>query len=171
MTGAQAVTTTTQAAIAAALPADAAEFNAAEIVAIAHLYRGEMYRSKVWRTRLDPTTNLGGGDDRHRHHGVLSCLLVLVLVLATLRSQRVDGRPHAGRAREDRRARLAATEIYWRRDRPRAYRSNGGRRAIPTALKHSRDRRDRLVVTQPSPFRGPAGQDARSPLSETPYTK
>jgi len=32
-------------------------FNASEIGAIAHLYRGEMYRSKVWRTRLDATTN------------------------------------------------------------------------------------------------------------------
>jgi uncharacterized membrane protein len=33
------------------------EFSAAEIGAIAHLYRGEMYRSKIWRTRLDATTN------------------------------------------------------------------------------------------------------------------
>lgn len=32
-------------------------FGAAEIGALAHLYRGEMYRSKVWRTRLDATTN------------------------------------------------------------------------------------------------------------------
>jgi uncharacterized membrane protein len=32
-------------------------FGAAEIGAIAHLYRGEMYRSKIWRTRLDTTTN------------------------------------------------------------------------------------------------------------------
>ncbi len=32
-------------------------FSAAEIGAIAHLYRGEMYRSKIWRTRLDTTTN------------------------------------------------------------------------------------------------------------------
>jgi uncharacterized membrane protein len=29
----------------------------AEIGAIAHLYRGEMYQSKVWRTRLDASTN------------------------------------------------------------------------------------------------------------------
>jgi hypothetical protein len=72
MTCAQAVTTTTQAAIATELHADAAEFNVAEIVAIAHLYRGEMCRSKIWRTRLDPITNFGGGDDRHRHHGVPS---------------------------------------------------------------------------------------------------
>ena len=32
-------------------------FSAAEIGAIAHLYRGEIYRSTVWRTRLDSTTN------------------------------------------------------------------------------------------------------------------
>ena len=32
-------------------------FSAAEIGAIAHLYRGEMYRSKIWWTRLDATTN------------------------------------------------------------------------------------------------------------------
>lgn len=33
------------------------EFTAAEIGAIAHLYRGEVYRSTIWRTRLDTTTN------------------------------------------------------------------------------------------------------------------
>jgi uncharacterized membrane protein len=33
------------------------QFSAADIGALAHLYRGEMYRSKVWRTRLDATTN------------------------------------------------------------------------------------------------------------------
>src|ERR1700736_1307653 len=32
-------------------------FSGAELTALAHLYRGEMYRSKVWRTRLDATTN------------------------------------------------------------------------------------------------------------------
>ena len=31
--------------------------NAAEIGAIAHLYRGEVYRSTLWRQRLDTTTN------------------------------------------------------------------------------------------------------------------
>lgn len=36
---------------------EASEFSAAEIGAIAHLYRGEVYRSTVWRTRLDTTTN------------------------------------------------------------------------------------------------------------------
>jgi uncharacterized membrane protein len=40
-------------------PAAAArrECSAAEIGAIAHLYRAEIYRSTVWRTRLDSTTN------------------------------------------------------------------------------------------------------------------
>ena len=33
------------------------QYDAAEIGALAHLYRGEMYRSTVWRTRLDTTTN------------------------------------------------------------------------------------------------------------------
>lgn len=33
------------------------EFSAAELGAIAHLYRGEVYRSTIWRTRLDNTTN------------------------------------------------------------------------------------------------------------------
>ena len=43
---------------APALPTDSAhEFSAAEIGALAHLYRGEVYRSTVWRTRLDSTTN------------------------------------------------------------------------------------------------------------------
>src|ERR1700741_1870968 len=32
-------------------------FGAAEVSALAHLYRGELYRSTVWRTRLDATTN------------------------------------------------------------------------------------------------------------------
>lgn len=36
---------------------DTPVFTAAEIGAIAHLYRGELYRSTVWRTRLDATTN------------------------------------------------------------------------------------------------------------------
>ncbi|MFA3919463.1 DUF2270 domain-containing protein [Ruegeria hyattellae] len=32
-------------------------YTAAEIGALAHLYRGEVYRSTIWRTRLDNTTN------------------------------------------------------------------------------------------------------------------
>ena len=34
-----------------------AEFSSAEMGALAHLYRGEVYRSTIWRTRLDTTTN------------------------------------------------------------------------------------------------------------------
>ncbi len=33
------------------------DFSTAQIGAIAHLYRGEVYRSTMWRTRLDNTTN------------------------------------------------------------------------------------------------------------------
>ncbi|WBU55872.1 DUF2270 domain-containing protein [Paracoccus sediminicola] len=33
------------------------KLDSAEIGAIAHLYRGEVYRSTIWRTRLDTTTN------------------------------------------------------------------------------------------------------------------
>lgn len=40
-----------------AKPAEAPRYSAADIGALAHLYRGEMYRSKVWRMRLDTTTN------------------------------------------------------------------------------------------------------------------
>lgn len=32
-------------------------FSSSDIGAIAHLFRGELYRSTVWRTRLDSTTN------------------------------------------------------------------------------------------------------------------
>jgi uncharacterized membrane protein len=38
-------------------PARRTEFDPAELGAIAHLYRGEVYRSTLWRTRLDQTTN------------------------------------------------------------------------------------------------------------------
>ncbi len=33
------------------------KLDAAEMSALAHLYRGEVYRSTIWRTRLDTTTN------------------------------------------------------------------------------------------------------------------
>lgn len=33
------------------------KFSTADITALSHLYRGELYRSTVWRTRLDTTTN------------------------------------------------------------------------------------------------------------------
>ncbi|HRO10091.1 DUF2270 domain-containing protein [Amaricoccus sp.] len=43
-------------AAAAPLPGKT-RFDSAEMGALAHLYRGEVYRSTVWRTRLDQTTN------------------------------------------------------------------------------------------------------------------
>jgi uncharacterized membrane protein len=36
---------------------DIPDLSAAELGAVAHLYRGEIYRSTIWRTRLDNTTN------------------------------------------------------------------------------------------------------------------
>lgn len=39
------------------VPRRKAHFDVAEMGAVAHLYRGEVYRSTVWRTRLDQTTN------------------------------------------------------------------------------------------------------------------
>jgi uncharacterized membrane protein len=41
----------------APIDAERDRLDAAEIGAIAHLYRGEVYRSTIWRTRLDTTTN------------------------------------------------------------------------------------------------------------------
>lgn len=38
-------------------PPHTRSLDAAEIGALAHLYRGEVYRSTIWRTRLDNTTN------------------------------------------------------------------------------------------------------------------
>jgi len=38
-------------------PPDPREFSGSEMGALAHLYRGEVYRSTIWRTRLDTTTN------------------------------------------------------------------------------------------------------------------
>jgi uncharacterized membrane protein len=38
-------------------PAVKTKFDISEMGAIAHLYRGEVYRSTIWRTRLDQTTN------------------------------------------------------------------------------------------------------------------
>src|SRR5262244_4346666 len=67
-------------------------FNAAELGAIAHLYRGEMYRSKIWRTRLDTTTNWGVATTgialsvtfSNRENSPLPLVLVGLLVLVFL---------------------------------------------------------------------------------------
>jgi hypothetical protein len=40
-----------------AKPALHRNYDSAELGALAHLYRGEVYRSTIWRTRLDNTTN------------------------------------------------------------------------------------------------------------------
>ncbi len=47
------------------------EFTAAEIGALAHLYRGEVYRSTVSSTRLDSSDQLGHGHHRDRAVGDL----------------------------------------------------------------------------------------------------
>lgn len=39
------------------VPGTPRSFDSAEMGALAHLYRGEVYRSTIWRTRLDTTTN------------------------------------------------------------------------------------------------------------------
>ena len=38
-------------------PGGRRDFDSAELGALAHLYRGEVYRSTIWRARLDQTTN------------------------------------------------------------------------------------------------------------------
>lgn len=67
-------------------------FDAAEIGALAHLYRGEVYRSTIWRTRLDNTTNwsvaaLGlamSASFSHPESSVLPLLLIGVLIIVFL---------------------------------------------------------------------------------------
>lgn len=67
-------------------------FDAAEIGALAHLYRGEVYRSTIWRTRLDNTTNwavaaLGlamSASYSHPDSSVLPLLLIGVLIVVFL---------------------------------------------------------------------------------------
>lgn len=68
------------------------EFSAAEIGALAHLYRGEVYRSTVWRTRLDNTTNwsvaaLGlamSASYSHPEASALPIILIGVLIVVFL---------------------------------------------------------------------------------------
>lgn len=93
------------------------EFTAAEIGAIAHLYRGEVYRSTVWRTRLDSTTNWAvvttgialsatySGVDASPLPMVLVGLLVTVFLLFEARRYRYF---NVWRAR----ARLLETDFY-----------------------------------------------------------
>ncbi len=68
------------------------EFTAAEIGALAHLYRGEVYRSTIWRTRLDNTTNwavaaLGlamSASFAHPEASVLPLVLIGILIVVFL---------------------------------------------------------------------------------------
>jgi uncharacterized membrane protein len=70
----------------------ALQWSAAEIGALAHLYRGEMYRSKVWRARLDGTTNWAVGTTgiglsvtfSNPENSPLTLILVAFLVLVFL---------------------------------------------------------------------------------------
>ena len=72
--------------------AQAPSYSAAEISALAHLYRGEMYRSTVWRTRLDTTTNWSvvttgialSGDVQLRQATPLPIVLISFLLAAFL---------------------------------------------------------------------------------------
>jgi len=67
-------------------------YSAAEIGALAHLYRGELYRSKIWRTRLDATTNWSVGTTAvalsvtfsSRENSPLPLILVSLLVCVFL---------------------------------------------------------------------------------------
>lgn len=106
-------------AVASERPAPAAEppFDAAEIGAIAHLYRGEIYRSTIWRTRLDNTTNWAvvttgialsltfSGPEAAPLPMVLVGVLVLVFLLFEARRYRYF---NVWRAR----ARLLETDFY-----------------------------------------------------------
>jgi uncharacterized membrane protein len=76
------------------------EFSPAEVGAIAHVYRGEVYRSTAWRTRLDSTTNWAvvttgialsitySGKDASPLPMVLVGLLVLVFLIFEARRYR-----------------------------------------------------------------------------------
>ena len=67
-------------------------YSAAEIGALAHLYRGEVYRSTIWRTRLDNTTNwsvaaLGlamSASYAHPEASALPLLLIGILIVVFL---------------------------------------------------------------------------------------
>jgi uncharacterized membrane protein len=92
-------------------------FDSAELGALAHLYRAEVYRSTVWRTRLDNTTNWAvvttgialsvsfGNADTSPLPLIIVGLLVIVFLLFEGRRYRYF---HLYRAR----ARLMETGIY-----------------------------------------------------------
>ena len=93
------------------------KFDVAELGAFAHLYRGEVYRSTIWRTRLDQTTNWAvvttglamsltfSGPYASPLPLILVGLLVVVFLLLELRRYRYF---NVWRAR----CRLMETDIY-----------------------------------------------------------
>lgn len=93
------------------------EFSAAELGSIAHLYRSEVYRSTIWRSRLDHTTNWAvvttglalsisySGKDASALPLILVGLLVVVFLMLEARRYRYF---NVWRAR----CRLMETDIY-----------------------------------------------------------
>jgi uncharacterized membrane protein len=92
-------------------------FETSELTALAHLYRGEVYRSTIWRTRLDHTTNWAvvttglalsltfAGPDASPLPLILLGLLVTVFLLFEARRYRYF---NVWRAR----CRLIETDVY-----------------------------------------------------------
>src|SRR6266700_4098379 len=103
------------------------EFSAAEIGAVAHLYRGEVYRSTVWRTRLDSSVVTTGialsatysSAEASPLPMVLVGLLVSVFLLFEARRYRYF---NVWRAR----ARLLETDFYAPMIRGESVRSDSG---------------------------------------------
>ncbi|OSP56871.1 DUF2270 domain-containing protein [Pseudoruegeria sp. SK021] len=93
------------------------EFTSAELGALAHLYRGEVYRSTLWRSRLDQTTNWSvvttglalsltyAGPDASPLPLILVGLLVVVFLMFEARRYRYF---NVWRAR----CRLIETDVY-----------------------------------------------------------
>ena len=74
-------------------PAPEPPFNGAELGMLAHLYRDGMYRSKVWRTRLDATINWAvANGEVVLAIGVLFHAGLVALALLTLKGHRAVGR-------------------------------------------------------------------------------
>ncbi|WP_424934182.1 DUF2270 domain-containing protein [Amaricoccus macauensis] len=98
-------------------PTPVGTFDSAEMGALAHLYRGEVYRSTLWRTRLDQTTNWAvvttglalsltfSGPDASPLPLILVGLLVIVFLLFEARRYRYF---NVWRAR----CRLMETDMY-----------------------------------------------------------
>lgn len=82
-----------------ALPSSTSELSSSEFVtAISHLFRGEMNRATVWRTRLDTTTNWAivttaaflsfGFGNKHVPHFVIILATIFVLFFLIIEARR-----------------------------------------------------------------------------------